>query len=129
MTYDFFYTNEFDSFTLPSNENYTLHTWTVRAGETMNFEAKLNTAEENPSNNGVFLRLFDGDRLVAESVDDGNGHDDNPIMSMIYRCQTRSRDVHYTLIANARSHEYEVTEKHFQMAYTTYGPGHPWFNP
>ena len=72
VTYDFFYTNEFDSFTLPSNENYTLHTWTVKAGETMNFEAKLNTAEENPSNNGVFLRLFDGDRLVAESVDDGN---------------------------------------------------------
>ena len=129
VTYDFFYTNEFDSFTLPKNEEYTLHTWTVKAGDTINFEAKLDSAEYNPKNNAVYLYLYDGDRLVAESVDDGNGHDDNSMVSMIYRCQTRSGDVHYTLRAESRGVDLEVTEKHFQMAYTTYGPGHPWFNP
>ena len=63
--------------------------------------------------------------MVARSNDDGNGDDDNSIVTMFYRGKAEE-DTVFQVHAKPASYTHWITPKHFQMGYTTYGPGHAW---
>ena len=70
--------------------------------------------------------LYANDSPVAKSNDNGNDMYDNPIVTMFYSGRAMTEDVEFRLDArpyfNAR-----IIPKHFHMGYTTYGPGHAWY--
>ena len=111
---------------MPANQETTLQTWTVKEGETMNFEAKFDTDQSSRDNNAIWLYLFANGRRVARSNDSGNGKADNPNLNMFYRAKASAGDVEYRLFAKPSWKDSSITPKHFQMAYTTYGSGHAW---
>ena len=84
ITEDFYYIND-DKITLPQNEPFDLYEWTVEAGETMDFEVHFDTSQAG-KNNSVWLYLFnEDDILMARSCDDGDGGDDNSVLTMFYK--------------------------------------------
>ena len=98
VTNDFYYTNQ-ETIEMAKNTTKTLQTWTVKEGETINFEVKFDTDQAAKQNNAVWLMLYENDRLVARSNDDGNGRDDNVIVTLNYRGKSLGGDVEYRLDA------------------------------
>ena len=84
VTNDIYYANP-EKIEMKPYEWTVLQTWTVKGGETMNFEAKLNTDKNSAKNHGVWLTLFKNNSMVAVSNDYGNGDQDNSIVSTFYR--------------------------------------------
>ena len=125
VTKDFFYTNP-GRIEMTKNTEYELQTWTVPQGETMNLEVKFDTDQAATRNNAVWLYLFANDRMVVRSNDDGDGGDDNLIVSLNYRGRSMTEDVVYRLVAKPSAYDHDITPRHFQMGYTTYGVGHAW---
>ena len=80
ITEDFHYINS-DKIELEKGVRNTLYEWTVKAGETMDLEVHFDTDQDRINqNNSVKLVLFmDGDVVMANSQDDGDGGDDNSV--------------------------------------------------
>lgn len=57
VTHDYFETNA-DIITVPIWPEYTLHQWTVKAGETLDFAAHISSHDDNMNANGLRLRLY-----------------------------------------------------------------------
>ena len=86
ITEDFYHINS-DTITLKLNEFTYIYEWTVKAGETMDLEVHFDT-DQAGDNNAVWLYLFmDDDITVARSIDDGDGGDDNSVVTLFYRAQ------------------------------------------
>ena len=50
--------------------------------------------------------LYANDSLVARSIDDGEGGDDNPIVSLNYRGRSMTEDIVYKLVAKPSSYDH-----------------------
>ena len=72
--------------------------------------------------------LYANGRMVARSNDDGNGKDDNSIVTMFYSGRAMTEDVDFKLVAHPSGSKFDarITPRHFHLGYTTYGPGHAW---
>ena len=70
---------------METNKHTVLQTFTVKKGETLNFECKFDTDQAAKKNNAMWLMLYAGNEMVARSNDDGNGDDDNSIVTLFYR--------------------------------------------
>ena len=88
ITEDFYFTNSETTY-LDKNQYTNIKEWTVKAGETMNLEVHFDTDQDRINqNNSVKLALFmDDDVLVANSQDDGDGGDDNSVLTLLYRAK------------------------------------------
>ena len=53
----------------------------------MDFETKLDTDYDVSSNSSVWLKLYENDRMVARSIDTGNGVKENVIETLFYRAK------------------------------------------
>jgi hypothetical protein len=57
VTHDYFETNA-DLIIVPVNQKYTLHHWTVKAGETLDCAAHVSTHDDNENAGGLRLQLY-----------------------------------------------------------------------
>ena len=106
-----------------------LHTFTVEAGESLDFLANITTHDDYQSNY-FKLRLLKNGELVAKSEDDGNWvdgktaeNDDNLSLSLLYKGQF-NQDARYEVFAQALPFEHKIKEDQMQISYKTYGVGH-----
>ena len=125
VTDDVYYVNE-EAIDIPKDAYKSLYTWTVKKGETMDFETKLDTDYGMRANSSVWLKLFENDRMVARSIDTGNGEKENVIETLFYRAKAMDEDVEYRLDIYSGGWDARIKPRHYHLAYTTYGPGHAW---
>ena len=59
MTNDFYYSNP-DKIEMETNKHTVLQTFTVKKGETLNFECKFDIDQAAKKNNAVWLMLYAG---------------------------------------------------------------------
>ena len=60
--------------------------------------------------------------MVATSVDDGNGDDDNLSLSLLYQAKMDC-DSHFEVVGQAYTRAHRIPESQLQIGYKTYGPG------
>ena len=60
--------------------------------------------------------------VVASSVDDGNGDDDNLSLSLLYQAKM-DVDSTFEVVAQAWTHAHRIPKKRLQIGYKTYGKG------
>ena len=86
ITEDFYYVNK-EKITIWNNEKTVIYEWTVKAGDTMDLEVHFDT-DQAGNNNSVWLTLLrDNGVGVARSCDDGDGGDDNSVLTLFYRAK------------------------------------------
>ena len=69
------------------------------------------------------MDLVDQDgEVVATSVDDGNGDDDNLSLSLLYQAKMEV-DSTFEVVAQAWTKAHRIPEKQLQIGYKTYGKG------
>ena len=106
-----------------------LHSFIVKAGESLDFLANVTTHDDYQSNFFKLYLMKDG-ACVARSEDDGNWvlgktaeNDDNLSLSLLYKGQF-SQDARYEVFAQALPFEHKIKEDQMQISYKTYGIGH-----
>ena len=125
VTDDFYYVNE-AAIDIPKDAYKSLYTWTIKKGETMDFETKFDTDYDVSNNTSVWLKLYENNRMVARSIDTGDGVKENVIQTLFYRAKAMDEDVEYRLDIHPGGKDARIKPRHFHLAYTTYGPGHAW---
>ena len=83
ITNDYFYMNS-DYIEVPANGVELLHTFSVPNGEMLDLNVNI-TSNESGRNNSLWLRLYQDGQLVASSIDDGDGNDDNASLALIFK--------------------------------------------
>ena len=68
--------------------------------------------DQSGDNNSVWLYLLRGDVLLARSCDDGDGGDDNSVLTLFYRAKVYE-DTTFRLIAKPTSYTHYITPLHF----------------
>ena len=106
-----------------------LHSFIVKAGESLDFLANVTTHDDYQSNFFKLYLMKDG-AVVARSEDDGNWvdgktaeNDDNLSLSLLYKGQF-NQDARYEVFAQALPFEHKIKEDQMQISYKTYGAGH-----
>lgn len=123
ITKDYSYVNPND-FDIPLTGFYTLHTFDVPAGETLDFECAI-ASHQGRKNNALWLRLYQDDQVVSVTIDDGQGGDDNNVVAMFYKAKMNpNRGSSFKLLAWGGSHPRTIMSRQFQLGYKTYGVGH-----
>ena len=72
-------------------EELTLYTISVTRGETVDLQVNL-TSDHTGKNNAFWLNLYQDDVLVAQSIDDSNGGDDNTSVGLLYKAKNSGND-------------------------------------
>ena len=83
MTGDYFYMNDRE-IQVPQTGEHVIREFSVPAGEMLDLTVNI-TSAENGKNNALWLRLYQDDVLVATSIDDGDGKDDNASVAMLFK--------------------------------------------
>ena len=109
-------------FDIPKNGEYLLHTFTVPAGEMLDLNVNI-TSSESGKNNALWLWLYQDDVKVAQSIDDGDGNDDNASVALLYKT-VMTQNSTFRIMAQAGSHIRKIPATQLQIGYKTYGPGH-----
>ena len=124
MTGNFYYQNDEEIAVFNGHKDRkTLLTIDVACGEVLDFLANLTTHNKTNKNDMIKLDLVDQDgEVVATSVDDGNGNDDNLSLSLLYQAKM-DVDSTFEVVAQAWSKAHRIPEKQLQIGYKTYGKG------
>ena len=111
------------------DDDVLLHSFIVKAGESLDFLANITTHDDYQSNFFKLYLLKNG-AVVARSEDDGNWvdgktaeNDDNLSLSLLYKGQF-DQDARYEVFAQALPFEHKIKEDQMQISYKTYGAGH-----
>ena len=111
------------------DDDVLLHSFIVKAGESLDFLANITTHDDYQSNFFKLYLLKNG-AVVARSEDDGNWvdgktaeNDDNLSLSLLYKGQF-DQDARYEVFAQALPFEHKIKEDQMQISYKTYGVGH-----
>ena len=124
VTLDYYYLND-DWIVLPKGQQTKLQSWTVKAGETMNLDVKLDTLEDALGNKKVWMWLEQDGEAVVKSMDDGDGGNGTSVVVMNYRTRVpEDKDSVFNLRVKATGFDHKISPQRFQLGYTTYGPRH-----
>jgi len=121
MTGDYFYMNDRE-IQVPQAGEHLIREFSVPAGEMLDLTVNI-TSAENGKNNALWLRLYQDDVLVATSIDDGDGKDDNASVAMLFK-RTMTQNSTFKIKVAGGSGVRKIPRTQLQIGYKTYGAGH-----